>query len=109
MLDIYFRMWDGHVTDVLDLEELNPVMEAVVESWMAKLFGGGALKLAAPLVAIIAAQLETDEAVVRAGAHEMLTDEDPDIAHLYCKWLNSRKLDRVTYSMSLVIMGTLVC
>ena len=94
------------MTDVLDLEGLSLVTESVVESWMAKLFGGRTLKPAAPLAALVAAQLEMDEVVVQAGAYEMFMDEDPDIAHLCCEWLDSRKLDRVTYAMSLVMSGT---
>ncbi len=102
----YFRMWEGCTTDVLDLEGLSPVTESAVESWTVKLFWGRTLKPVAPLVALVAAQLETDEAVVWTGAHEMFMDEDLDIAHLCCEWLDSRKLDRVTYAMSLVISGT---
>ena len=105
---LYFRIWEGCMTDVLDLEGLSLVTELAVELWMVKLFGGRTLKPAALLVALVAAQLETDEAVVQAGAHEMFMDEDPDTAHLYCEWLDSRKLDRGTYAMSLVMSSTSV-
>lgn len=79
------RMWEGHTTDILALEGLSPVMELAVESWMAKLFGGSTLKPAAPLAILVASQLETDEAVVCVGAHEMFMDKDLDIAYLCCE------------------------
>ncbi len=63
----YSRMWEGCTTDVLDLEGLSPVMEPAVESWMAKLFGGGTLKPTALLAVLVTTQLETDEVVVQQG------------------------------------------
>ncbi len=44
--------------------------------------------------------------VVRAGAHELLTDDDPGIARMCQDWIIARKLNRGAYAADLLTNGT---
>ncbi len=100
------RMWDGCTTDCLHFLDVQPVLGADAEAWVLQHFGHRLIQQPQALVNILCSFVDMDEVVVRNGAHELLTDEDPVIARLCQDWITARKLDRGAYAADLLTNGT---
>ena len=76
------RMWDGCTTDCLHFSDIQPVPGVDAKAWVLQHFGYGLIQQPQGLMNILCSFVDTDEVVVRNGAHEILTDDDPVIAKL---------------------------
>ena len=88
------RMWDGCTTDCLHFSDVQPVPGMDTKVWVSQHFGHGLIQQPQGLMNILCSFVDTDEAVVQAGAHELLTDDDLVIARMCQDWIIARKLDR---------------
>ena len=95
-------MWAGHSAETLDLNVVGPVMEEQAVIWATSLFGGAVLQPAEPLVLVLSNFLEMEEAVIREGTHQMLTDEDVQIQEVVSSWLSRRAMSAVSYAVDLL-------
>ncbi len=95
-------MWADWTVETLDLDVVGPVTEEWAVTWATSLFGGAELQPAKPLVSVLSAFLEMEEAVICKGMHEMFTDEDTKIQKVVSLWLTSRAVSTADYVVDLL-------
>ncbi len=99
-------MWEGRITNVLDFEHCTPVKADNAVWWAADAFGHAVLGDPAPLASLVTEYLDSAEAVVRVGVHEMLMDNDPEITLVCHKWLSDHAISKECYATSLLQVDT---
>ena len=90
------------MTDMLDFEHCILVEADDAVQWAADAFGHAVLQDPVPLAGLITEYLDSVEATVRAGTHEMLIDDDPEITLVCHKWLSDHATSKEHYATSLL-------
>ncbi len=99
-------MWAGHTVETLDLNVVGPVTEEWAVIWATSLFGGAVLQPAKLLISVLSDFLETEEAMIHEGTHEIFIDKDAQIQEVVSSWLNGRAVSAAYYAVDLLQNAT---